>query len=332
MAQQAAATREALGPTLVRLVQQGLDIVVVDADLGVSTTAAVFGKEYPDRFFTVGVAEQNMIGVAAGLAAAGKIAFASTFAVFAPGRCLDQLRVAVAYPQLNVKLVASHGGVVTGEDGFSAQALEDLGVMCAIPGFRVVFPADVVEAAQAIEVAARTPGPFYIRCVRPKIPVIYDESYRFGLGVAHVIRPGNDVTVIAVGEMVWQALLAADRLAEDGIECRVINMASLKPLDEEAIIAAATQTGAIVTAEDHQVRTGLGSMVAQVVAAHHPVPMAFVGMNDAFGESGRWDELMQHYGLTCEAIAQKARELVARKTTAAGGTKPRARRRKAVPA
>ena len=186
----AAATREALGPTLARLVREGLDIVVVDADLGSSTTARQFGREFPERFITVGVAEQNMVNVAAGLAAAGKTVFISTFAVFAPGRCFDQLRLGVAQPGLNVKLVASHAGITTGEDGASAQAIDDLSLMLSLPGFRVVVPADVVEAEQAIEVAARTYGPFYVRTVRPKIPVIYDERYRFALGKAHVLRPG----------------------------------------------------------------------------------------------------------------------------------------------
>lgn len=310
----AAATREAVGPTLVRLVQEGLDIVVVDADLGYSTTTALFGREFPDRFFTVGVAEQNMIGVAAGLAAAGKIAFASTFAVFAPGHCFDQVRMAVAQPGLNVKLVASHGGVVTGEDGASAQALEDLSLMLSLPGFRVIVPADVVEAGQAIEAAARSYGPFYIRVVRPKIPVIHDASYRFELGRAHVLRPGSDVTVMAAGVMVKAALDAAALLAADGVDCRVLNMASLKPMDEEAVLAAASETGAIVTAEDHLIHGGLGSLVAQCVATKRPVPMAFVGMDDRYGTSGRWDQLLEHFGLTPQRIAEAAKETLARKS------------------
>jgi len=308
-----AATREALGPTLVRLARSGLDIVVVDADLGVSTSAAKFGAEFPDRFFTVGVAEQNMIGVAAGLAASGKIAFASSFAVFAPGHCFDQVRMAVAQPNLNVKLVASHGGVVTGEDGASAQALEDFALMLSLPNFRVIVPADVVEAEQAIEAAARSYGPFYIRTVRPKVPVIYEDGYRFELGRWHLLRPGSEVTVIAVGVLVKAALDAAGLLAADGIDCRVLNAASLKPADTEAILAAAAETGAIVTAEDHQVHGGLGSLVAQTVARHRPVPMAFVGMQDRYGTSGRWDELLEYFSLTPQAIAQAAREVMARK-------------------
>jgi transketolase len=312
-----AATREVFGPTLIRLTEEGLDIVVVDADLGSSTTARLFGKTYPDRFFTVGVAEQNMIGVAAGLAAAGKIAFASTFAVFMPGRCFDQIRLSVAQPRLNVKLVSSHGGISVGEDGISAHAIEDMALMSSLPGFHVIVPADVVEAAQAVETAARTDGPFYIRTGRPKVPVIYDESYRFRLGKADQLRPGKDVTVIAMGIMAKAAVDAADLLERDGIDCRVLNMATLRPLDREAVVAAARETGAIVTAEEHLVHCGLGSMVAQVLAGTHPVPMGFVGVQDRYAESGRWDELLEKYGLTAEAIAQEARRLLVRR-----GAKP----------
>ncbi|MBI1885221.1 MAG: transketolase family protein [Chloroflexi bacterium] len=308
-----AATREALGPTLVRLAREGLDVVAVDADLGVSTTAAGFGKEFPDRFITVGVAEQNLVGVAAGLAAAGKIAFASSFAVFLPGHCFDQVRMAIAQPGLNVKLVASHGGVVTGEDGASAQAIEDLSLMLSLPTFRVIVPADVVETAQAIEAAARNYGPFYIRTGRPKVPVIYDDSYRFELGKAHLLRPGSDVTVTAIGVMVHVALAAAELLAGEGIDCRVLNMASLRPLDEEAVLAAAAETGAIVTVEDHYVHGGLGSLVSQTVAKAQPVPMAFVG-TERFGTSGKWDELLRHFDLTPERIAREVRGVIARKS------------------
>jgi transketolase len=311
-----AATREALGPTLVKLAKEGLPIVVVDADLGASTTARKFRDAFPDRFFSVGVAEQNMIGVSAGLAAAGKVAFCSAFGVFLPGRCFDQIRVSVAQTGLNVKMVSSHGGISVGEDGISAHAIEDLALMCSLAGVNVIVPADVVEAAQAIDTAARTPGPFYIRTGRPKIAVIYDESYRFQLGKAHVLRPGNDVTVIANGIMVKPALDAAEALEREGIGCRVLNMASLRPLDEEAISAAARETGAIVTAEEHQIRSGVAAMVSQVVTATHPVPMGAVGMRDCYAESGRWDELMEKYGLTAEAIVGEAKGVLKRK---AGG-------------
>ncbi len=309
-----AATRAALGPTLIKLAQKGLDIVVVDADLGVSTSAMKFGKEYPNRFITVGVTEQNMVGVAAGLAACGKIAFASSFAVFMPGHCFDQVRMAVAQPNLNVKLVASHSGIIVGEDGASAQALEDLSLMLSLPNFRVIVPADVVQAEQAIEVAANSDGPFYIRTVRPKTPVIYENGHRFALGKWDMLRPGSDVTVIAIGVLVQAAMDAAELLAQEGVSCRVLNAASLKPADTEATLAAAAETGAIVTAEDHQVHGGLGSLVAQITARQTPVPIAFLGMQDCYGVSGRWDELLEHFHLTPQAIAEAARELLSRKS------------------
>jgi transketolase len=308
-----AATREALGPTLIKLAKEGLPIVVVDADLGKSTTSRKFRDAYPDRFFTVGIAEANMIGISAGLAAAGKTAFCSTFGVFMPGRCFDQIRVSVAQTGLNVKMVASHGGISVGEDGISAQAIEDLALMCSLAGVSVVVPADVVEAAQAIETAARTPGPFYIRTGRPKIPVIYDDTCRFTLGRAHELRAGKDVTIIANGVMVKAALDAADALANDGIDARVLNMATLRPLDEDAIVRAARETGAIVTAEEHLIHCGMAALVAGVVGSKYPIPLGAVGMRDRYAESGRWDELLRKYGLTAEEIVREAKETIARK-------------------
>ena len=308
------ATRNALGPMLVKLAEAGLDIVCVDADLGVSTTAVKFGQAFPERFFPVGVAEQNMIGVAAGLAAAGKIAFCSSFGVFAPGHCFDQLRMAVAQPKTNVKLVASHGGVVTGEDGASAEALEDITLILAMPPFKIIFPADYVEAEQAIECAARTEGPFYIRTLRPKIPILYDDSYRFKLGVWHQLRDGNDVTLIACGELVAAAIGAADLLAADGVKARVLNASSLRPIDREALLAAAAQTGAIVTAEDHFVLGGLGSLVAMTLAEERPCPIEYVGMRDRYGTSGTWEQLLEHFNLTPAAIADAARKAITRKS------------------
>jgi transketolase len=319
----AAATREALGRTLIKLREEGLDIVVVDADLGKSTTSRDFQKEFPDRFFTVGIAEANMIGVSAGLAAAGKVAFCSTFGVFMPGRCFDQIRVSVAQTGLNVKMVASHGGISVGEDGVSAHSIEDLALMCSLPGVNVIVPADVIEAERAIECAARTPGPFYIRTGRPKIPVIYDDSYRFELGKAHVLRPGSDVTVFANGIMVKRALDAAATLEQEGVDCRVVNLATLRPLDEEAIVAAAHGTGAIVTAEEHQVRTGVAALVAWVVGSKCPVPLGAVGMFDSNAESGRWDEVMEKYGLTADAIVREAKGVLRRKQGADGKSPPR---------
>jgi transketolase len=310
--QQEAATREALGPTLIKLREAGLDIVVVDGDLGISTTARQFGDRYPERFFTFGPAEQNMVGVAAGLAAAGKVAFASTFAVFMPGHCYDQLRVSVSQPNLNVKVVASHGGITPGEDGISAQAIEDLGLMASLINFGVIVPADVIEAAGAIEYAARTYGPFYIRTGRPKVPVVLEPGHRFEFGKAGLLRPGRDITIVASGILVRAGLEAAQTLATRGIDARVLNMSTWQPLDREALDAAARETGALVTAEEHLVHTGLGALVAQHLAGTHPVPMGFVGMRQ-YAESGKWDELLQKYGLTAEAIVREAEAAVARK-------------------
>jgi transketolase len=307
------ATRAVFGPTIARLCREGLDIVCVDADLGYSTSAVKFGAEFPDRFFPVGVAEQNMIGIAAGLAACGKIAFCSSFAVFAPGHCFDQVRMAVGQPQTNVKLVASHAGLVTGEDGASAQALEDLSLMLSVPTFRVLVPADAVEAEQAIEIAARTEGPFYIRVMRPKTPVIYDDTYRLELGRWDRLRDGSDVTLIAIGDMVSICLEAADLLASEGVKARVLNASSLRPMDRQALLAAADETGAIVTAEDHFIHGGLGSLVAGVLAEERPTPVAFVGMRDRYGTSGSWEQVLEYFDLTAPAVARAAKEVMARR-------------------
>lgn len=307
-----AATREAFGPTLIRLCEEGVDLAVVDADLGASTTSAAFGKKYPERFFTLGPAEQNMIGVSAGLAAAGKVAWASTFAVFMPGHCYDQIRVSVSQPNLNVKLFASHGGISPGEDGISAHSIEDLALMCSLVNFRVLVPADVNETAAAIELASREQGPFYIRAGRPKLPVIYESGKKFELGKADLLRPGRDVTIISSGLMVISALEAASTLAAKGIDARVLNLATWRPLDHEAIESAARDTGAIVTAEEHLIHVGMGAMVAQHLAGTYPVPMGFVGLK-GYAESGKWEELVQKYGLTATDIVREAELAVARK-------------------
>jgi transketolase len=234
--------------------------------------------------------------------------------VFAPGHCFDQLRMAVAQPQTNVKLFATHAGVVTGEDGASAEALEDLALMLSMPPFRVIFPADAVECEQAIEAAARTEGPFYIRALRPKTAIIFDDSHRFQLGRWPVLRDGGDVTLIACGELVKAALEAAETLANEGLQARVLNASSLRPMDMDALLAAASDTGALVTAEDHFVFGGLGSIVAQTLAEKRPVPVEFVGMRDRYGTSGKWHQLLEHFGLTPEAIARAARNVIARKS------------------
>jgi transketolase len=307
------APRETYGHTLVELGRTNKDIVVLDADLSPSTMTKYFAAAFPERFFQVGIAEQNMIGIAAGLAASGKIPFASTFAVFAPGRCFDQIRVAVAQGKNNVKIVVTHAGVTVGEDGESHQALEDLALMCSLPGFTVIVPADSVETDLAVRAAAAHFGPCYIRLPRSKLPVIFDKNYRFEIGKAITLRPGKDVTIIACGVMVAQAMKAAEMLAGDGIDARVINMSTLKPIDAAAIVRAARETGAIVTAEEHQEHGGLGSTVARVVAARLPVPMEFVAVKDVWGTSGKPEELLERYGLTAQDIVKAARAVLKRK-------------------
>ncbi len=311
--EQEVSVREAYGKTLLELGMENPDIVALDADLSRSTMTRFFAREFPDRFFDCGIAEQNMVGIAAGLAAAGKIPFASTFAVFAPGRCFDQIRMSIAQPQLNVKLVTSHGGISVGEDGTSHQSIEDLALIGSLPGFTVIVPADAIETAQAVKAAADSYGPFYIRLCRPKIPLVYDEDYRFNLGKAVTMRQGGDATVIAIGLMVKEALEAAQNLEQEGIYCRVLNMSTLKPIDEAAVLKAAAETGAIVTAEEHLEHGGLGSVVAQVLARNQPVPMEFVAIKDTYAKSGKPAELLERYGLTAEGIEQAVRSAIKRK-------------------
>jgi len=253
------------------------------------------------------------VGIAAGLAASGKLPFVSTFAVFAPGRCFDQIRMSVAQPRLNVKLVATHSGITVGEDGTSHHSIEDLSLICSLPGFTVIVPADANETAQAVKAAAATYGPFYIRLCRPKTPLVYTEDYCFTLGKAVTMRQGADATVVAIGTRVVVALEAAENLKREGIDCRVLNMPTLKPIDEAAIIKAATETRAIVTAEEHLEHGGLGSRVAQVLAKHHPVPMELVSLKDTYAKSGKPAELLQRYGLTAKDIKQAVMSAIKRK-------------------
>jgi transketolase len=308
-----ASTRETYGKILVELGRQNKDIVVLDADVSPSTMTNFFAREFPERFFNCGLEEQNMIGIAAGLAASGKIVFATTFVVFVVCRCFDQLRLCISQPNLNVKIVATHSGISVGEDGTSHQAIEDLALCCALPSFTVVVPADAIETAGAIRVAASDYGPFYIRLSRPKTPIVYSEGYHFTLGKAVTMRQGKDATVIAVGLMVAKALEAADILARQGIDCRVINMHTLKPLDEAAVVKAAAETGAIVVAEEHLAQGGLGSRVAQIVAKEKPVPMGFVNLGDRYAVSGKSEELLQRYGLTARDIEESVKSVVKRK-------------------
>jgi len=308
-----ASTREIYGKTLVELGRQNKDIVFLDADLSPSTMTSFFAREFPERFFNCGLEEQNMIGIAAGLAVSGKTVFASTFVVFVVCRCFDQLRLYLSQPKLNVKIVATHGGITVGEDGSSHHAIEDLALCCALPSFTVVVPADAIEAAEAIRVAASEYGPFYIRLSRPKTPIVYSEGYHFTLGKGVSMRQGKDATVIAVGIMVAKALEAADILARQGIDCRVINMNTLKPLDEAAVVKAASETGAIVVAEEHLAQGGLGSRVAQTVTKEKPVPMEFVNLGDRYASSGKAEELLQRYGLTARDIEESVKSVVKRK-------------------
>lgn len=305
-------TRETYGKTLVGLGKENPNIVVLDADLSPSTMTRFFAQEFPDRFFDCGLEEQNMIGIAAGLAASEKIVFVSTFAIFASCRCFDQLRMCLSQPRLNVNIVATHGGITVGEDGTSHHAIEDLALYCALPGFTVIVPADAIEAAEAVKVAANTYGPFYIRLSRPKTPLVYSEGYHFTLGKAVTMRQGRDATIIAMGVMVAKALQASDILARQGIDCRVINMPTLKPLDEEAIVKAASETHAIVVAEEHLAHGGLGSRVAQVVAREKPVPMSFVNLGDRYALSGKPEELLQRYGLTARDITEAVKTAIQR--------------------
>jgi transketolase len=308
-----ASTREIYGKTLVELGRQNKDIIVLDADVSPSTMTSFFAREFPERFFDCGLQEQDMIGIAAGLAASGKTVFASTFAVFVVCRCFDQLRLCISQPNLNVKIVATHGGISVGEDGISHQAIEDLALCCALPGFTVVVPADAIETAEAVRAAASACGPFYIRLGRPKTPIIYPEGYHFTLGKAVTMRQGKDATIMATGIMVAKALEAADILARQNTDCRVINIHTVKPLDEAAVVKAASETGVIVVAEEHLAQGGLGSRVAQILAKEKPVPMEFVNLGDRYAMSGKAEELLQRYGLTARDIEESVKSVIKRK-------------------
>lgn len=308
-----ASTREAFGETLVELGRLNSEIVVLDADLSPSTMTGLFAREFPDRFFNCGIQEQNMIGIAAGLAASGKTVFASTFAIFASCRCFDQLRLCLSQTGLNVKVVATHGGITVGEDGKSHHAIEDLALYCALPGFTVVVPADAIEAAGAIRAAASTAGPVYVRLSRSKTPLVYPEGAEFTLGKAVTMRQGNDAAIMATGIMVAKALNAADALARQGVDCRVVNVHTLKPLDEETIVGTASDTGAIVVAEEHLTQGGLGSRVAQVLGRKRPVPMAFVNLGDCYASSGTADQLLERSGLTSRGIEEAVKFTVGRR-------------------
>ena len=302
------ATREAYGKALVKLGKINDDVVVLDADLSKSTKTNDFCKAYPNRFFNMGIAEQNLVGAACGFAAAGKIPFASTFAMFATGRAFEVIRNSACYPKLNVKICATHAGITVGEDGGSHQSVEDISLMRSIPNMTVLVPADGVEAEKMIFAAAEFNGPMYVRLGRSAVPTLFDEDYNFEIGKGVVLKEGNDATIIACGMMVNEAILAADMLKEENINVRVINMSTIKPIDTELIIKAAKETKAIVTAEEHSIIGGLGSAVSEVVSENCPTIVKKVGINDCFGESGTPAELLEKYGLTAKHIVEKVKE------------------------
>ncbi len=304
------ATRKAYGETLVELGAENPDLVVMDADLSKSTMTAEFGRKYPERFFNMGIAEQNLYGTAAGLALSGKVVCASTFAMFAAGRAFEIIRNSIGYTRANVKICATHSGITVGEDGASHQTFEDIALMRTIPGMTVINPSDGVSAGKLIRQAVAFNGPCYVRLGRAAVPVFYSEDSEITIGRGNLIREGRDVTVIATGIMVSEAAAAAEKLAEDGIDVRVIDMHTIKPLDEEIIIKAAEETGAIVTAEEHSVIGGLGSAVAEAVVRNHPVKMSMVGQKDTYGESGKPDELRKKYGMTSDDIIKAVKELI----------------------
>jgi transketolase len=305
--------RDFFGKELVEAGKTNQKIVVVSADLEDSTRAEWFLEAYPERFFRVGIAEQDMVGMAAGLAKEGFIAFVNSFAVFLSNRAYDMLRIDVCYNNTNVKVVCTHAGVNVGEDGATAQSLEDIALMRALPNMIIVSPADGLEARKATRAFVDRPGPMYLRMGRRAFPRITAEDSPFEIGKANILREGEDVTLIGCGLMVSECLSAAEILAKEGIQARVINMHTIKPLDEAAVVTAAKETGAIVTAEEHRIAGGMGSAVAEVVVARHPVPMEFVAVPDVFGLTGKPDELLEHFHLKGPDIAQAARQAVKRK-------------------
>jgi transketolase len=313
------ATRDAYGEALRDLGREHDDVVVLDADLAKSTKSWTFGAEFPERFFNVGIQEANMVGMAGGLAMAGKVPFISSFACFVILKGFDQLRMAVAYPNLNIKIAGSHQGISVGEDGTSQQAVEDVALACSLPNMIVVVPADEHETRAVVKAAYAHDGPVYIRTGRPNAPLVNDPDRSFEFGRAARLREGTDVTVIANGLMVGAALLAHERLADEGVSVRVVNMATVKPLDADEVEAAARETGAIVTVEEHLIHGGLGSVVAQTVALRHPAPMEFVGLNDQYAESGDPAALLRKYGLTPDAVVAATRRVLERKGAPVAG-------------
>lgn len=314
------AQRVAFGETLVELAAQDPRLVVLDGDLGTSTRVDLFAEAYPDRFFQMGVAEQNMFGVAAGLATIGLVPFISTFACFTAKRALDQIRIAIAQPKLNVKFIGAFSGLLTGKTGKTHQAVQDIAVFRAMPNVVSIAPVDALEVRKALPAILAYDGPVYLRLTRDPCPVILTEDYRFVIGKAVVLREGNDIALIGTGQQSQRCLEAADILAEDGIQAHVLHVPTLKPLDEEAIVQAAARTGLVVTAEEHTIIGGLGGAVAELLGERYPVPMKRVGLRDTFGESGSNDALLEKYGLSPKHVAQAAREVLKSRTKRSMGS------------
>ncbi|MDD3692486.1 MAG: transketolase family protein [Oscillospiraceae bacterium] len=310
------ATREAYGEGLVELAAKYPNLIVLDSDLAAATKTVTFKKAYPDRFFDCGIAEQNMMSIAAGLATSGKQVFASSFAMFAAGRAFEQIRNSIGYPHIPVKIGATHAGISVGEDGATHQCCEDIALMRSIPGMTIICPADVVETIKAMHAVMELNGPAYLRLGRLAVPVLFDNAYEFKIGKGVQLLEGDDVSIIATGILVSAALEAAEILKDDGIKARVINISTIKPLDKEIVLKAAAETGAIVTAEEHNIIGGLGSAVCEAVCETQPVPVVRVGINDEFGKSGPALELLEIYGLTGKNIASKAKEALAIKAKA----------------
>lgn len=307
------ATRDAYGKALVELGENNPNVLVLDADLAAATKTGAFKKAFPERFFDTGIAESNMMGVAAGLATTGYTVFASSFAMFSAGRAFEQVRNTIAYPHLNVKIGATHAGISVGEDGASHQCCEDIALMRSIPGMVILNPADDIEARAAVLAAAEHDGPVYMRFGRLAVPRIFDEDYKFEIGKAVTLKEGNDVTIIATGLMVNEAIEAAKTLEEEGISVELINMHTIKPLDKEAVIKAAKKTGCIVTAEEHNVIGGLGDAVCDAVCEEYPVPVVKLGVEDTFGKSGPAVELLHIFGLDADNIVKKAKIAISKK-------------------
>lgn len=304
------ATRDAYGQALAELGQLHEDVVVLDADLSKSTKTADFAKVFPERFFNAGIAEQNMMGMAAGLAASGKVVYASSFAIFAAGRAFEQVRNSIAYPHLNVKVCATHAGLTVGEDGGSHQAVEDIALMRSLPNMTVVVPADGVSTRKMVHNLYQLEGPAYLRLGRPAVPILYKEEDQIEIGKGNLLREGRDAAIIACGIMVAKALQAADELAAQGIEVAVADMHTIKPLDQDLVLKLARQTGKLLTVEEHSVMGGLGSAVCETVSEHYPVPVLRMGIADVFGQSGTPDKLLEHYGLTVDNIVNNIHKLL----------------------